>query len=47
MPTKAEDLKVKIADGKLVSTGKSETETKRDGLEFKSKHDWTSLITQV
>ena len=44
LPTKAEDLKVKVADGKLVITGKSETETKRDGFEIKSKHDWTRSI---
>ena len=44
LPTKAEDLKIKVADGKLVITGKSETETKRDGFEIKSKHDWTRSI---
>merc|ERR1712170_135987 len=44
LPTKAEDLKVKVEDGKLIITGKSETETKRDGFEIKSKHDWTRKI---
>merc|ERR1711893_444328 len=44
LPTKAEDLKVKVEDGKLMITGKSETETKRDGFEIKSKHDWTRKI---
>ena len=44
LPTKADDLKVKVEDGKLIITGKSETETKRDGFEIKSKHDWTRKI---
>ena len=44
LPTKAEDLKVKVEDGKLIITGKSETETKRDGFEIRSKHDWTRKI---
>ena len=44
LPTKVEDLKVKVEDGKLRISGTSETETKNDGFEIKSKHDWTRTI---
>ena len=44
LPTKAEDLKVKVEEGKLKITGTSETETKRDGFEIKSQHEWTRTI---
>merc|ERR1719471_250603 len=44
LPTKPSELKVKVEDRKLIITGKSETETKRDGFEIKSKHDWSRKI---
>merc|ERR1712227_48944 len=44
LPTKVEDLKVKVEEGKLIISGTSETETKNDGFEIKSKHDWTRTI---
>ena len=44
LPTKVEDLKVKVEEGKLRISGTSETETKSDGFEIKSKHDWTRTI---
>ena len=44
LPTKPSELKVKVEDRKLIVTGKSETETKRDGFEIKSKHDWSRKI---
>merc|ERR1711937_459648 len=44
LPTKVEDLKVKVEEGKLNITGTSEIETKSDGFEIKSKHDWTRTI---
>ena len=43
-PTQPADLKVKVEGKKLIVTGKSETETKRDGFEVKSKHDWLRKI---
>ena len=44
LPTKSDDLKIKIENKKMIINGKSETETKRDGFEIKSKHDWTRII---
>merc|ERR1711917_40160 len=36
--------KVKVEERKLNITGTSETDTKSDGFEIKSKHDWTRTI---
>merc|ERR1719189_3127219 len=44
LPTKPEDLKIKVEDRKLIINGKSEIETKRNGFEIKSNHDWTRSI---
>merc|ERR1719428_2678027 len=44
LPTKPEDLKIKVEDKKLIINGKSEIETKRNGFEIKSNHDWTRKI---
>merc|ERR1711937_1028674 len=44
LPTKSENLKIRVEDKKLIINGKSEIETKRNGFEIKSSHDWTRKI---
>ena len=44
LPTKAEDLEVKIEEGKLIISGVSEVENERNGFSLKSKHEWTRDI---
>merc|ERR1711996_42282 len=44
LPTKAENLKVKIKDRKLTISGVSEVENERHGFSLKSKHEWTREI---
>merc|ERR1711996_32278 len=44
LPTKAEDLKVKIVEGNLIISGVSEVENERNGFSLKSKHEWTREI---
>ena len=41
LPTDAENLEVKIDNGKLMLSGKSETNKDRNGLKMKSIHQWS------
>ena len=41
LPTDAENLEVKVDNGKLMLSGKSETNKDRNGLKMKSIHQWS------
>ena len=44
MPTKMENISVKIKDSFIIIAGVSETSGKSGGMEIKSKHSWEKMV---